>query len=569
MNNTGMTLAARLILVIVATVVALGLIFAVALSSERGLLIEDRRVKVRNLVETAHTLVGDFERAAREGRMAREDAQKAALAAVKALRYDQTEYFWIHDLSRPTPKMLMHPTAPALDGKTLDEARFNKATAAQAGTESAHTALANQNLFVAMNEVVGKAGHGYVEYQWPKPKAGGGATDELYPKLSYVKQFEPWGWVIGTGIYIDDIDAAFRAAAMKFLLWGVLLATAIIVPLISLRGYVTRLLGGEPRTAVEVARRIAAGNLAEPINVRTGDTDSLLAVMRGMQDNLRTMITGIIAEAERLANDAGVLLASAEQAQARSQEQSEAAQAIAAAVEQMTVSIDQISHSAGDAHQEAATSGQRADQGEAVVRQVSEEIHRLSVAVNDSSGKIRELERHSEEISSIVNVIKEIADQTNLLALNAAIEAARAGEQGRGFAVVADEVRKLAERTSTSTAEIAQTISRIQSGTHEAVASMDHGVAQAAGGVALTSEAGASIAQIRAGAQRVTEVITAISDSIHEQSAASNEIARRIEQIAHMAEMSADEVVKTAAAARDLRETSHNLHGSVARFKLD
>lgn len=569
MNNTGMTLAARLILVIVATLVALAMIFAIALSSERGLLIEDRRVKVRNLVETAHGLAGEYERAAREGRMTREAAQAAALAAVKAMRYDQTEYFWIHDLTRPAPKMLMHPTAPALDGKVLDEARFNKATAAQAGLDGAHTALANQNLFVAMNEVVGKAGHGFVEYQWPKPKAGGGATDELYPKLSYVKQFEPWGWVIGTGIYIDDVDAAFRAAAAKFLLWGVLLGAVIIVPLIFLRRYVTRLLGGEPRMAVDVARRIAAGNLAEPVRVRAGDTDSLLAVMHAMQGNLRTMITGVIGEAERLARDAGVLLTSAEQAQERSQEQSEAAQAIAAAVEQMTVSIDQISHSAGDAHQAATASGQLADQGGTVIQQVSAEINRLSSAVNASSGQIRELEKHSEDISSIVNVIKEIADQTNLLALNAAIEAARAGEQGRGFAVVADEVRKLAERTSASTAEIAQTIARIQSGTHEAVASMDHGVAQAAGGVALTSEAGASIVRIRDGAQHVIEVVAVISDSIHEQSAASNEIANRIERIAHMAEMSADEVVKTAAAARDLRETSHTLHESVARFKLD
>jgi methyl-accepting chemotaxis protein len=567
-ERSGMTLATRLSLITLAAVLGLGVMFGVVLFAQRNILLADRQDKVRNLVEVAYGVVAGFEQAERDGRLSREEAQKAATAALKGLRYNKTEYFWINDLGKPFPKMVMHATVPALDGKVLNEDRFNKATSAQEGVGGARVALDGKNLFVAFNDVVERGDHGFVEYLWPKPKEGGGVTEALFPKLSYVKKFAPWGWVIGTGIYIDDVDAAFRGEAVRFLGWGIVLAGIILVPLLLLRRNLIRLLGGEPQQAVDVARRIAAGDLAVSISTRGDDRDSLLANMHNMQKQLRGMIEEIGREAGTLSQDAGVLADTSEQVRIRSQEQSEAAQAIAAAVEEMTVSIDQIAHSAHDANAIAAESGTLAEQGSSVIQCAKEEIHRLSTMVHASSDQIRELERHSDAISSIVNVIKEIADQTNLLALNAAIEAARAGEQGRGFAVVADEVRKLAERTSASTAEIGATIARIQAGTHEAVASMNSGVEQAGQGVALANEAGNSIVGIREGAKRVTEVVTTISESIREQSAASNEIATRVERIAHMTEQSVDEVARTTKAARDLEETSRALHGAVARFKL-
>jgi len=187
--------------------------------------------------------------------------------------------------------------------------------------------------------------------------------------------------------------------------------------------------------------------------------------------------------------------------------------------------------------------------------------------VQSSSTIVEDLGRQSDQITSIVNTIKEIADQTNLLALNAAIEAARAGEQGRGFAVVADEVRKLAERTSLSTTEIGGMVAKIQNGTRSAVSSMQAGVVQVSNGVELANQAGDSINRIRDGAERVTHVVNGISDSISEQSSAGNQIAHQLETIAQMSEESAIAVGHTATAARHLHSLSASLHKTVAQFK--
>ncbi|MCB4358173.1 methyl-accepting chemotaxis protein [Quatrionicoccus australiensis] len=543
MMGQGMTLRGKLTAMTLATIGALIVLFAVLLINGKSQMLGDRQDKVRNLVEVAQATVANYEKEASEGRMSVDDAKKAAINTLRAMRYDKVEYFWINDL---TDLMVMHPIKPELEGKKLDQLKDKN----------------GKLLFVEFNTMVKKNGAGFVDYLWPKP-----GSEEGVPKISYVKGFEPWGWVIGSGIYVDDVDAKFRADAVKLLLWGIAIGGFIAVSLLLVSRNIIKTLGGDPSIASAVAKRIASGDLTTPVEVAANDQDSLLANIRTMQDTLRSMISTIIGNAVEVSSAANQLLNASEEVADRARQQSDAASSMAASVEEMAVSIDQVTENAAEAHGISEESRTISEEGATVIHNAATEMRLISEAVQSSSNIVEELGHQSNQITSIVNTIKEIADQTNLLALNAAIEAARAGEQGRGFAVVADEVRKLAERTTLSTTEIGGMVAKIQNGTKSAVDSMQAGVEQVASGVELANQAGQSINRIRDGALRVSFVVNGISDSIREQGTASNDIAQKLETIAQMSEESAIAVRHTADAARRLHSLSDSLHQTVAQFK--
>lgn len=296
-----------------------------------------------------------------------------------------------------------------------------------------------------------------------------------------------------------------------------------------------------------------------------GQTTLLLnRLLDKLQGNLKT----IASSAGSVATAAGQLATTSNQVATASHQQSEAASSMAATVEEMTVSVNHVADRAQEADEISAESGRLATTGEQIIGKTAADIQDIANTVNNASSQIHSLEQHSQEISNVVAVIKEVADQTNLLALNAAIEAARAGEQGRGFAVVADEVRKLAERTSASTQQIAATIDNMRTSAGDAVASMQGVVEKVAQGVDRAREANDAIKQIGSGSRNAVAMVEEIASAIREQGAATNNISVQVEQIAQMSEESSAAASNSAETARTLDKLAAEMQHIVAGYRL-
>jgi methyl-accepting chemotaxis protein len=292
--------------------------------------------------------------------------------------------------------------------------------------------------------------------------------------------------------------------------------------------------------------------------------ESINKVGTSLQDALRKVSEAVAATASASSE----ISSSTEQMAAGAQEQTSQAGEVASAVEEMTKTIMENSKNASIAAETAKQARVSAEQGGKVVGETVDGMKRIADVVNKSAETVKELGKSSDQIGEIIGVIDDIADQTNLLALNAAIEAARAGEQGRGFAVVADEVRKLAERTTKATKEIAGMIKKIQADTTGAVQSMEEGTNEVERGIELADKAGASLKEIVGVSQKVTDMVTQIAAASEEQSSASEEISKNVEAISKVTGETAQGTQQIARAAEDLNRLTENLQRMIADFKL-
>ncbi|WP_373388757.1 methyl-accepting chemotaxis protein [Pseudomonas alcaligenes] len=324
-------------------------------------------------------------------------------------------------------------------------------------------------------------------------------------------------------------------------------------------------LGAEPGELEAISARIAAGQLDSQASLERASSGVMKSV-QSMHHGLRDMIGNIGEASEQIECASLQLAASSEQVLNSANVQSDTASAIAATMEEMAVSISQIAENAQQTRDMAEKAGRLSDHGLEVTAAAIEEMRSIAGLVLQSSADLEQLAAQSANISAIVDVIKGIAEQTNLLALNAAIEAARAGEQGRGFAVVADEVRSLASRTAQSTTEIVALVGSIQGGVEQARSSMGLGRERLGSGTRLVEQAGTAMQDIRAALSESLDAVNVISLSLQEQRAASEQVAANVERVAQIVEENSAAQGGIVQAIQALQAMSGRLQGMLRRF---
>ncbi|QTT89072.1 methyl-accepting chemotaxis protein [Pseudomonas chlororaphis] len=538
-----MSISRRLWLILIVAVLMLMTLGMLMLKQIHDDLYQAKAQKTQHVVQTANGVLAYFQGLESAGSLDRATAQKQALSAIRGLRYDQSDYFWINDL---TPVMVMHPTNPKLDGQNL-------------------SAIRDPDGFAVFNEMVAIAkakGAGMVNYRWPKPGAS-----EPVQKTSYVQLFQPWGWIIGSGVYIDDVQAEFRSQVVKASAVGI--AIALIMALLVL--LIARSIVRPLQETVHAMANIASGESDLTRALDTHGQDEVTELARhfnGFTAKLRLVVSQLQVSASALAQSSTDLGSNASQAQERSQQQSQQMELVATAINEVTYGVQDVAKNAEHAASEMRDAEAQAQQGQVNIDGSLQQIDRLSATIDQAVEVIRTLAQESTQIGSVLEVIHSIAEQTNLLALNAAIEAARAGEQGRGFAVVADEVRLLAQRTQKSTAEIQSMIERLQGHSEAAVKVISDSSRASQQTIEQAGLAGESLNAIGQALRNLNGLNASIASATLQQAHVVEDINQNVTQAAGLSHSTALAAEQSSAASLHLKELSEQLNGLLRQFRV-
>ena len=536
------TIKQRLIFVILLPLFFLCVSSIALLNDKKDTLLKDRKHELRTIIQVAESIVTDFQIQAQTGELPEKEAKSLAIRAMDALRYGDQGYISLFD-NKGT--MINHPFDSSLIGKDLSSLQDVNGT------------------FLIRDTITGVAEskYAYVPYYWPKPN-----QTEPLPKIACATEIKNWGWVLSTGVYVDDVDEQFVKDATNI----IVIIICIAVFLFFINYNITNSILKPIRVLTNEFNRIAENRdlTQKVVNRGNNELGKLASSFNYLLENFSQSILAVQHAAKELLEQFQTLSQTSDTVAQSSSLQSQAATSLAAAVEEFSCNIVQLAENASSMRDLSTETGRQSQEGDKTFQKAVDQMQSMASDVQRSGETIRELDDLSGNIQNIITVIQEVAEQTNLLALNAAIEAARAGEQGRGFAVVADEVRQLAARTSDSSGQISGTVKTIREGSQKAVSQMKESVDKVNNVVEHASESQELIKQLHSSSENLVLIINQVTEALEEQKLASEEMTQRITDIADTSANNQESSAQAHSTISHLLQVVKDLEQNTARFKL-
>ena len=496
---------------------------------------------VETLVQSAMGVANRYYELVQSGELTLEEGQKNALQSISAMRFDEGNYIFVGDKHG----VQLATGVASLLGKNIMEFKDS----------SGH-------FFVKDLYKMAHSGGGFVNYTWKNPD-----KNTIDPKTSYVMQFEPWGWMIGSGMNMVALENATRMSEIASLSYalGILVVLSLIV------GYFIKTITSPIKRTVRAMRELSKGEGDLTQRLPEEGSAELILLARYFNQfiaSLQTIMQSISDAGAQVSASASQLTHSVHHIDDSLNQQQNDVDMLATAMTQMLATVEEVASRTVEANDASGLAAKEASNSHAIISQNVTVANELAQQIEAATEVVQQLASDANNVDTVLEVIRGVAEQTNLLALNAAIEAARAGEQGRGFAVVADEVRTLSVRTQESTLEIQSIVEKLQAGAKNVVEVMNQGAEKAGSASALSSQAGDALNLINKEVHTIEEMNQHIATAAEQQTVTVGDINRNVVSLRDMASEVSVESKQMASSGQELNRVSNDLLAMIQRFKL-